>query len=106
MTRPRLPRTHDPADKVHNSLSARPQPAPGLGAGLAHPPPPSRGAGAALAAALCPAAGPAAEAPREPSGKVGHQERPGPLGGGAGGPTGQREREAAAQRRWQRRGDS
>ncbi|XP_037981487.1 cyclin-dependent kinase inhibitor 2A-like isoform X1 [Motacilla alba alba] len=65
VTRPRLLRTHDPADKMHHPLSARPQPAPGLGAGLAHPPPRFRGAGTALAAAPCPAAGPAAEAPRE-----------------------------------------
>ncbi|XP_050843353.1 cyclin-dependent kinase inhibitor 2A-like isoform X1 [Serinus canaria] len=70
VTRPRLPRTHDPTDKVHHPLSPRPQPAPGLGAGLAHPPPRFWGAGAALAAAPCPAAGPAAEAPREPPAQV------------------------------------
>lgn len=84
-TRPRLPRTHGPPDKVHHPLSARPQPAPGLGAGLAHPPPRFRGAGSALAAAPRPAAGPAAEAWREPPAQVGHRERGGTTGGGSGG---------------------
>ncbi|XP_033367212.1 cyclin-dependent kinase inhibitor 2A isoform X1 [Parus major] len=69
-TRPRLLRTHAPPDKVHYPLSAPSQPAPGLGAGLAHPPPRFRGSGVALAAAPRPAAGPAAEAPREPPAQV------------------------------------
>uniref|UniRef100_A0A8C4UI52 Uncharacterized protein n=1 Tax=Falco tinnunculus TaxID=100819 RepID=A0A8C4UI52_FALTI len=65
-----LPRTHDPPDKVHCPLSARPQPAPGPGPGMAHPPRCRRGAEAALAAAPRSAAGPAEEAPREPPAQV------------------------------------
>ncbi|XP_054042889.1 cyclin-dependent kinase 4 inhibitor B-like [Rissa tridactyla] len=65
-----LPRTHAPPDKVHRPLRALPQPAAGPGAGLAHPPPPPRGAGPAAAAAPGSAAGPAAEAPREPPAQV------------------------------------
>ncbi|XP_071436796.1 cyclin-dependent kinase inhibitor 2A-like [Pithys albifrons albifrons] len=70
VTHGRLPRIHDPPDKVHHPLSALPQPAPGLGAGSAHPPQCFRGAGAALATAPPPAAGPAAEAPQEPPTQV------------------------------------
>ncbi|XP_029861535.1 cyclin-dependent kinase 4 inhibitor B-like isoform X1 [Haliaeetus albicilla] len=65
-----LRRTHDPPDKVHRPLSARPQPAPGPGAGLAHPPRCRLGAGAVPAAAARPAAGPAEAAPREPPAQV------------------------------------